>query len=509
MKRTSEPAAGCRTFRPLRRSAWAAVALLLLVSRGPGQTTAPSSRPAGEAEVVVFLGDELMDSPDPRNSAHFPLLIETFLTVQSGDRGTRFVNVGWAGDTAARALLRLDRDVLSRRPTRVVICLGLNDPEYAPFSADRLAKFKRDLAALVTRVQAAPARVWLISPPAVREDLGRAARIQRDGQASLVNLEAIAYNATLAQYAAAVGEVAHATGSGFTDAYAETLNLRPAAGAGSAAGWRDGRLPPTQAHAKIAAAVLRDWGIKPIQANLTMDWTQGTLTLASPGAPPRTAPVETTEDGRRIVALDDLPMPWPVPGGRANGLHPEWEAADWCRIVLQVTNPPARGLVLAQEGPDAGGTTTATAAQLQAGFNLATAEPLRGTRAVQELLTYVGLKNYYRYSSWRRQELAPPQEPELAAAQRQLISAMEGYVAGYEQIIRKRPKTLNLRLVLSESVPPERVPTAPPVTTRPRPGPASRPATQPSTAPASASASRPASAPASSPASRPASRPAS
>lgn len=484
-----------------------AVALGSPAIQAAARAPAPDGLVLRPDEVILFLGDELMDAGDPRTSTSFPFLVETFLTVRYPDLRLRYVYAGWRGDTAGRALLRLERDVLSRKPTTVVICLGLNDPEYVPFSEERLAHFKRDLGALIRRIEEAGARVWLISPPSVREDLGHAARIARGGQPTIVNLRGIQYNATLARYAQAVREAASEAGMGFVDWYAASLKMRRAARPGKGP-WQDGRLPPPQGHALIAAELLRAWGAQPIEVAIDLKWNGPAATVTSHLGAARTVPVRVDAGGKRTLLLTGLPLPWPMPGGPAGALQPEWEAADLCRFLIRIPDPPARGARLRLEGRDSGeeSALTLTAAQLKNGCNLATTELLRTIRPAQSLLQTIGLKNHYRYSTWRRQELHPAREPELADAQRQLVAALYAYASGYERIVWRMAKTFEVQLALAEAVAPERVPTAPPIGVRPATIPATQPATMPATQPTTMPATRPATAPAM-PASRPATQP--
>ena len=71
----------------------------------------------GEPERLVFLGDSITDGHT------LPLLVRQAL----GDRAPVCINAGVAGDTAAGMRKRLERDVLSRRPTRVALSVGIND----------------------------------------------------------------------------------------------------------------------------------------------------------------------------------------------------------------------------------------------------------------------------------------------------------------------------------------------------------------------------------------------
>ena len=88
-------------------------------------------------ERIVFLGDSITDGHT------LALLVEQAL------RGPRALNAGVAGDTAQGMLQRLDRDVLSRRPTRVVLSVGINDL-FHQVSAEAYA---RDVTAIAVRLR--------------------------------------------------------------------------------------------------------------------------------------------------------------------------------------------------------------------------------------------------------------------------------------------------------------------------------------------------------------------
>ncbi|GMU20436.1 MAG: hypothetical protein AMXMBFR13_05330 [Phycisphaerae bacterium] len=470
---------GRRTGRPASAGGVRTAAVLLLTAvlgTPAGQAVAAeTSRLAiREDEVVLFLGDELVDAPDSRISTNFPYLVELFLTARYPDLKARYLHSGWTGDTAGRALLRLDRDVLSRQPTLVVVCLGLNDPGYLPYSHERLVRYRRDLKALAERLNRAGARVWLISPPTVGGESGKAVRVYRDGAIGVADLEAIRYNETLARYSAAAREVAAETGSGFVD---WTALSGEHVGAAPGTFGRDGRLPGPRSHTAIAAALLRALGAEPIQVAVEFDWNEGLATISSPSEPSRRVVAEVLEDGQRILVLEGLPLAWPMPGGRATWIQADPQAASLCQLLFRVTNPPTRGITLKQDTPEGGPSPQITLrrAEIQEGFSLAASDALRTAREAQELLTYVGWKNFYAYSTWRRQELEPRKEPELAAAQAQLIAAMWSMVQGHERIIQRLPRTFSVRLVLREALPPERLPTAPPFGPRPRFSPSSRP----------------------------------
>lgn len=432
----------------------------------PGTSPAPPKQPelaVKDGEVVVFLGDDLTDTPRPTNTNSFPMLVESFMTVRYPDVHARYINVGWSGDTVARALLRLDRDVLSNKPAVVVVCLGLNDAEYQPLAPERLAAYRQDLTTLVSKCQKAGARVWLLSPPCVDEDKGRKVRIQRAGRPGMTDLKTIHYNAALQAYAAAMKEIAAQSHCGFADWFGESL---AAQSRGRQADpdfslSTNGINPTDRCHALAAATLLRAWGATPIELSIDLNWATGEARLKSDVPSAAVTRTEITASGERRITLHDLPLPWPMAGGQAGFLGADWEAAAMCKFMLQIPDGPERGVGIRIDWPQ--GVVSldqpVPSEQLRTGFNLAATETINSAKEITELYQLIGTKNYYHYGTWRKLALSPPKEAELVEAHRKLIEAWNSYVAGTEKIIQNQPKRFDLLLVLAEAVPAEQLPT--------------------------------------------------
>lgn len=116
---------------------------------------------------VVFIGDSMTAANQilPRVIDHY----EKYFP------GARFFNCGISGGTAATALRFFDQDILPHRPTHAVVSFGINDSGCAllaqPRTAERLEKlkaafekYKKNMAALVDRLQEAGAAVILCTP---------------------------------------------------------------------------------------------------------------------------------------------------------------------------------------------------------------------------------------------------------------------------------------------------------------------------------------------------------
>jgi lysophospholipase L1-like esterase len=99
-------AAGCRSAQPFT---------------GLGtEGKAMKGMPDLSHERIVNLGDSITDGQT------YALLVGQALT-EAGLPAPTFIGAGVGGDTSGGMLKRLDRDVLVHRPTRVMLCCGIND----------------------------------------------------------------------------------------------------------------------------------------------------------------------------------------------------------------------------------------------------------------------------------------------------------------------------------------------------------------------------------------------
>jgi lysophospholipase L1-like esterase len=108
------------------------------------------TRPAAGDRVIAF-GDSLVQGVGASPG-------RDFVSILSRRLGVPIENAGRSGDTTASALVRLDRDVLNRRPRVVVVLLGGNDmlrrvPRRETF---------RNLEAIVSRIRERGAAVVLL-----------------------------------------------------------------------------------------------------------------------------------------------------------------------------------------------------------------------------------------------------------------------------------------------------------------------------------------------------------
>jgi len=108
--------------------------------------------------TLLFLGDSITGYSDLVHYLKFSHLIELMLEAQYGEGQFKVLNCGYGGDTTARVLARLEREVLAERPEIVVLLIGGNDAgEQVP-----RATTARNLQTILTALAEINARVLVL-----------------------------------------------------------------------------------------------------------------------------------------------------------------------------------------------------------------------------------------------------------------------------------------------------------------------------------------------------------
>jgi lysophospholipase L1-like esterase len=118
-----------------------------------------------DGDTVVFLGDSITAART------YGKLIENYALLRYPDRKVRFVNAGVGGDTAAGGVKRLERDVLSHKPTVVIVAYGVNDIGWGLKADNEHKKAYLDgVRGIVEVCKKREARVYICSAAATGED---------------------------------------------------------------------------------------------------------------------------------------------------------------------------------------------------------------------------------------------------------------------------------------------------------------------------------------------------
>lgn len=144
-------------------------------------------------ERIVFLGDSITQAGVGPNG--YVTLIGKALAEKRKDLGIEVIGAGISGNKVPDLQRRLEKDVIAKRPTLVVIYIGINDVwhgETDPSKGTSPEKFEAGLKEVVSACQKAGARVMLCTPTVIGE--------KRDGMNKL--------DANLDEYAALSRRVA-------------------------------------------------------------------------------------------------------------------------------------------------------------------------------------------------------------------------------------------------------------------------------------------------------------
>lgn len=124
---------------------------------------------------IVFFGDSI--TAGGVKEGGYVTLIEDALATLYPDRDIDVFGSGVVGDQVSDLARRLRKDVLSKRPTHVVIYVGVNDvaslgPSRAALNAGA-EEYSEGLTALVESITASGAEVMLCTPGVIGEDVNQ------------------------------------------------------------------------------------------------------------------------------------------------------------------------------------------------------------------------------------------------------------------------------------------------------------------------------------------------
>ncbi len=153
-----------RAFRPVL-----AAAVLAVASAAATAAEAPPV-PLMKGDRIVFLGDSITEQgAGPKG---FVTLIKNALQDKHKDLSIEVIGAGVSGNKVPDIQTRLDKDVLAKKPTIVVIYIGINDVwhgEKDPAKGTSKDKYEAGLRDVIGRCKDAGARVVLCTPSVIGE----------------------------------------------------------------------------------------------------------------------------------------------------------------------------------------------------------------------------------------------------------------------------------------------------------------------------------------------------
>lgn len=157
------------------RCAMSMVGLAVWMSASAVEAEGPALK---KGERIVFLGDSITQGGvGPKG---YVTLIKNALAEKHPKLGIEVIGAGISGNKVPNLQARVDKDVVAKQPTIVVIYIGINDVwhgEKDPAKGTMPEKFTAGLEEVIGKCTAAGARVVLCTPTVIGE--------KRDGANSL------------------------------------------------------------------------------------------------------------------------------------------------------------------------------------------------------------------------------------------------------------------------------------------------------------------------------------
>jgi lysophospholipase L1-like esterase len=126
------------------------------------------TRAPAAGERIVFLGDSITQGG--AGPGGYVTLVREAIAAALPDKGVEVLGAGISGNKVPDLELRLDRDVLAKKPTTVVVYIGINDVWHSQRGQGTPKEaFDKGLRSLVERIRAGGARVILCTPSVIGE----------------------------------------------------------------------------------------------------------------------------------------------------------------------------------------------------------------------------------------------------------------------------------------------------------------------------------------------------
>ena len=135
-------------------------------------------------DTVAFLGDSITQMGTEKPWGYVNVVLKT---LKDGGIDVKPVFAGVSGDSCRQMLARLEKDVLSKKPDWVIFSDGVNDP---PNGGENkgvpLAEFKAKYTEIVEKILASGAKVAILGPTPVVEELEHVANRNQDDYAKFI-----------------------------------------------------------------------------------------------------------------------------------------------------------------------------------------------------------------------------------------------------------------------------------------------------------------------------------
>ena len=407
--------------------------LSLLLAGGIG----PAAPKKGEFalrsnDVVVFCGGTIsLERTKKGFRPKYPSFVESFVRARYPSIAVQFHNRAKDADRAAAAARRIEKDVLSLKPTAVILCFGMSEARQASKDAQATDDFAADVTAMIKRLKKTKCRVWLLTPPCADEE--RFAALRR-----------LEVNERLQAYVEALKTIAAKQKVGLIDWYsasAQTLTEQRKRNSRFRLS-SDGADPTNAGHSVAAVEILRAWSAEPYDHKIIVDFADRTVQCSVGKATVK----KDSPAGELEISFEGLPMFWPLSAGRASQADFTWPVQDMNRLLLEVTHAPETGMLMRQGRRE----VPVLPFQLAEGVNLAVTPGFRDVGPCTELFSYVLSKNNVLAQRWLEGTARRPSEPELQEPFDRFLEVLALYAVGYQKIIDRIPRRFDATLVLKD-----------------------------------------------------------
>jgi lysophospholipase L1-like esterase len=141
-------------------------------------STTHAGEPLKAGERIVFLGDSITQAGVGDDG--YVTLIKRTLAKDHADLKAEIIGAGISGNRVPNLQARLERDVIARKPTLVVIYIGINDVWHWQNNAGtKKEDFESGLRDIIKKLNAAGARVMLCTPSVIGEKTGGANKMDK------------------------------------------------------------------------------------------------------------------------------------------------------------------------------------------------------------------------------------------------------------------------------------------------------------------------------------------
>jgi lysophospholipase L1-like esterase len=131
-------------------------------------TSAAAAQPLAKGERIVFLGDSITQAG--AGPEGYVTLVRQSLAKSHGDLGIEVIGAGISGNKVPDLEKRLEKDVLSKKPTLVVIYIGINDVWHSESGrGTSKADYEAGLRRIIQQIKEAGARVILCTASVIGE----------------------------------------------------------------------------------------------------------------------------------------------------------------------------------------------------------------------------------------------------------------------------------------------------------------------------------------------------